>query len=46
MIRQVIEGTILLIIIYLVLSNGQSFSAVTRSIGGVYVGSVKALQGR
>lgn len=45
MVRQVIEGTILLIIIYLVLSNGNAFSTVVRSGASAYIGSVKALQG-
>lgn len=46
MVSKVIEATLVLIVIYLVLSNGQAFSQVTNSIASGYVGSVKALQGR
>lgn len=46
MVRQVIEGTILLVIIYLVLANGNSFSTVVKALGSVYGSSVKTLQGR
>lgn len=46
MIGKVIEGTIVLIILYLVLSNGDAFSSVTKSLAGGYIGGVKALQGR
>lgn len=40
------EATVTLILVYLVLSNAQSFSSVMGSIGELYIGSVKALQGR
>ncbi len=32
--------------VYLILSNGTAFSSAVTSIGGMYIGSVKALQGR
>lgn len=41
-----IEITFVLIVLYLVLSRALGFSSVVRSIGKVYVESVKALQGR
>lgn len=43
---QLLEITFVLIVLYLVLSNGNSFSTVVRSLGGVYANSVKVLQGR
>ena len=46
MVKSVIEGTILLIILYLVLANGKSFSSILQSGGSVYVAGVKTLQGR
>ncbi len=46
MLGKVIEGTIVLIILFLVLSNSKGFSDVTKSIGGVYISGVKTLQGR
>lgn len=46
MVRQVIEGTILLIIIFLVLSNGKSFTSVVGALSAAYGNSVKVLQGR
>lgn len=46
MIKSVIEGTILLIILYLVLANGKSFSSILQTGGSVYTSSIKALQGR
>jgi len=46
MVKSIIEGTITLIIIYLVLSNGKSFAAITQAGASAYVGGVKALQGR
>ena len=41
-----LEITFVLIILYLVLSRAFGFSSVVKSIGGVYVNAVKALQGR
>ena len=41
-----LEITFVLIILYLVLSRAFGFSAVVKSMGGVYVNAVKALQGR
>lgn len=46
MIGRVIEGTITLIVVYLVLSKASEFSTASRAIGGTYVDAVKALQGR
>jgi Sec-independent protein translocase protein TatA len=40
------EITFVLIVIFLVLSRATAFSTAARSIGSVYVGAVKALQGR
>jgi hypothetical protein len=46
MIARIIEGTITLIILYLVLSNGANSQKVIGGIGGTYVAGVRALQGR
>jgi hypothetical protein len=46
MVRQVIELTLVLVALYLVLTNASGFANVARSLGGVYTSSVKALQGR
>ena len=46
MVKSVIEGTIVLIILYLILANGKSFSSILQSGGSVYISSIKALQGR
>lgn len=46
MVRQVIEGTILLIILFLVLSNSAAFTSIIKAGGGVYNTSVRTLQGR
>ena len=43
---RILEITFILILIYLVLSRAVGFSAAVKSIGKVYVDSVKALQGR
>lgn len=42
----IIEGTITLVILYLVLKNSDQFGTVTQNIGQQYVGAVKTLQGR
>jgi hypothetical protein len=44
--ESIIEGTVLLILVYIVASNPNAFGSVIRSTGSVYVNSVKALQGR
>ncbi len=41
-----LEVTFVLIILYLILSRSTAFSNAITSLGSVYVGSVKALQGR
>ncbi len=41
-----LEITFLLIVLYLVLSRSTAFSNAIKSIGTVYIGGVKALQGR
>ena len=46
MVRQVIEVTLVLIVLYLILNNREGFSSAVRSIGSVYGSSVKTLQGR
>jgi len=43
---RVLEITFLLILAYLILSRALGFSTAVRSVGKVYVDSVKALQGR
>lgn len=46
MIPKVIEGTILLIILYLVLANSKAFTSIIATGAGAYGSSVKILQGR
>lgn len=46
MVARLIEGSIVLIALYLVIVNAAGFSSVVRSIGSVYASSVKVLQGR
>lgn len=46
MMGRVIEGTITLVLAYLVLSNAKAFSEAAGAVGGVYTGAVKTLQGR
>lgn len=46
MVGRIIEGTITLVVTYLVLTNAQGFSAAAQSVANGYIGSVKALQGR
>lgn len=46
MIGRVIEGTIVLVAVFLVLSRANAFATAVSAIGSVYSGSVKVLQGR
>jgi len=46
MVGRIVEGTITLIVVYLVLQNASGFSAAAQAVGSGYVGAVKALQGR
>ena len=46
LVRRWFEITFVLILVYLILSHGQAFSSAVASLGGMYIGSVKALQGR
>lgn len=46
MINKVIEGTITLVLAYLIIANASNFSKVVSAITAGYIGSVKALQGR
>ena len=41
-----LEITLVLIVLYLILSRALGFSSVMRTFGKVYVDAVKALQGR
>ena len=45
-ISKILSGTGILIGMYLILSKSSSAVSVINSLGGVYTGSVKALQGR
>lgn len=45
-IGQILEGTFVLILVFLVLSRASGFSKAMGAIGSVYISSVKALQGR
>lgn len=46
MIGRIIEGTVTLIVVYLVLNNAAGFSSAASTVAQGYVGSVKVLQGR
>ena len=43
---QIIEGTITLVLAYLVIANADKFSTAAQAVGTVYTDAVKALQGR
>jgi len=43
---QIIEGTIVLIFLYLVLANATSFATVAGAVGSTYTSAVKTLQAR
>ncbi|HEY6022327.1 MAG TPA: hypothetical protein VIY48_21455 [Candidatus Paceibacterota bacterium] len=43
---QIIEATVVLVVLYLVLANAFGFSTVLATAGNVYSTSVKTLQGR
>jgi hypothetical protein len=45
-VKQVLEITFVLVLMYLVLSNGTAFNSIVSSIGSVYVNAVKTLQGK
>lgn len=42
----IIEGTVLLILVYLVVKNAYGFSRVVKAFSDAYIGGVVALQGR
>lgn len=46
MVAAIIEGSITLIILYLVLAHSTEFGTVAQAIGSQYQGAVKVLQGR
>ena len=46
MVSRIIEGTITLIVVYLVLTKAAEFSTAARAVGGTYTDAVRALQGR
>jgi len=43
---RIIEGTITLILAYLVIANADKFSTAASAVGSVYTDAVRALQGR
>ena len=43
---KIIEGTITLILAYLVIANADKFSMAASAVGTIYTDAVKALQGR
>ena len=45
-INRIIEGTITLILVFLVLTNAQGFDTVASAIGNLYSNAVRTLQGR
>ncbi len=46
MVNRILEITFVLVMAYLVIANAGNFSVAIRSIGSVYVGAVRTLQGR
>jgi hypothetical protein len=46
MVGKVLEITFVLIVAYLVLANAHNFSIAAQTVGSVYEGAVKTLQGR
>ena len=46
MVSRIIEGTILLVIVYLVLANAFGFTQVVKSLSAGYSGVVQTLQAR
>lgn len=45
-VNRVLEATVVLVLMYLVVANANGFSMAVRSVGSVYSGAVKTLQGR
>lgn len=41
-----VEITFFVVLVYLILSRAEGFSSVMRSTSNLYIGAVKALQGR
>ena len=46
MVGQIIEGSVILIILFLILSNAQGFYTAASAIGSTYIAAVRTLQGR
>lgn len=46
MLGAMIEGTVTLVMLYLIVANSDGFSKAVESIGGVYKNAVVSLQGR
>lgn len=46
MLGEIVEGTIFLILVYLILANAGSFSTVASAVGSTYTSAVKTLQAR
>jgi hypothetical protein len=46
LVSRVIEGTILLVLVYLVLTNDKGFTNVAGAVGSQYTHAVTVLQGR
>lgn len=44
--NRILEITVVVVVLYLVLSNSYGFSSILNQAGQTYVQSVKALQGR
>jgi len=45
-VTNIIEGTFLLILVFLVLTNAAGFNTVAAAIGNVYTSAIRALQAR
>lgn len=46
MAHQIIGATLLLIVLFLVLSNANDFATASKAVTGLYTESVRTLQGR
>lgn len=46
MAREILEGTVMLVLVFLILSRAGDFFTAMSAIGQTYVGAVRTLQGR
>lgn len=44
--NRILEATVVLVMTFLIIANAKNFSIAVQSVGSVYSGAVKTLQGR